>query len=113
MKKVYKDNRRLDIGQQPETKSGRRPANKPRINRLSPERFVPLLVYRVAFVRASTDALRRVFVRSFGGFEKRLFSGRTDPSASYPVLFRSASPFRVRRPGPTRPLYVRVFDSTG
>ena len=46
MKKVYKDNyRRRYTGQQPGTKSGRGPTDKPRKNRLSTAGFVPPSVY--------------------------------------------------------------------
>ena len=51
-------NRRRYIGQQPRTKSGRRPADKPRINRGSTARCNGL--HKVSFVRASEETFRTI-----------------------------------------------------
>ena len=45
MKRIYRDKKCRSTGQRPETKSGRRPADKPDASRWSTAGFVPLSVY--------------------------------------------------------------------
>ena len=104
-------NRRRSIGQQSGSKSGFRPADKPRVNRTF---CSSICVHMISFVHASGETFGTVsFLRRPGVQEVRLFPGRTGPSASCSAP--PAPPRRpaVHRPAPTRPWYVRVWDSTG
>ena len=112
--------KRRHTGQQPGTKSGRRPAVKPRINRLStvgqPAIVFPHSIY-IGFVvwcfrRGVQDSCLRC-PGSSGGQGGRLSPGRTVPSASCPARPCPAPPPRRARTAPTRRWYVRVLDSTG
>ena len=99
-------NKRRHIGQQPGTKSGRRPVDKLDINRCSTAGFVPPSVYigLPLFMlpkKRSGQCLR--FPRKQVG---RLSSG--EPTRRRPVLPGPAPPRRsaVCRLAPTRPWYV-------
>ena len=94
--------RRRYIGQLPGTKSGRGPADKPRV----------LLLHRFTsgfLCSCFQGHVQEGCIRSSGEEEGRLFPGQTDPSAARP---RPAPPSAMRRPVPTRPWYVRVLNST-
>ena len=114
MKKVYAQRQSRYVGQQPGTKSGRRPGDKPVINRLSTAGFVPPSVY-IGFPLFVLPRKRSGQLSSMPwGARGSVVS--TDPSASRPVRSRSALPPRrpaLRRPEPFSPWYVRVLDSTG
>ena len=107
--RLTKTIRRRYSGQQPGTKSGRRPADKPRIDRLSTAGFVPPSVYiGVSFVRASRDTPRRAVFDCLVG--KRVGCRLGEPTCPRPAPpSRRAPPRRA----PPRPWYVRVLDSTG
>ena len=95
-------------GQQPWTKSGLRPADKPVVNRGF---CSPIGLHRISFGRASEESFRTVSTMSEGQ-KSRLSSGRTVPSAPHFTRSRSALRSAMRRPAPTRMWYVRVVDST-
>ena len=104
-KGLQRQTKRRYTGSQPETKSGRHPANKPLVNRGSTGRFVPPSVY--------------IGIPLFVLPKKRSGQLSTMPRrVKGTVLFwanrRTAPPPRrpaVRRPAPTSPWYVRVLDS--
>ena len=109
-KEFTETNRRQYIGQQPGTKSARRPAGgQPVVNRW----FCSLVgLHRVFFVRASIDTPRKVFFDLLKG--KRDVCLLAESSRRRPVLPVPASSRRpaARRPVPTRVCYVRILDST-
>ena len=121
---LYKSRRR-STGQQPGPKSGRRLANKPRIDRLlTADKPVvnrgfcfSIGFYRISFVRASEESSS--CLRFFEKQESRLFPGRTNPPASRSAPPRTAphrpAPPRTAPPCPvpSRLWYVRFLDSTG
>ena len=104
---------RRNTGRQPGTKSGFRPAHKPRSIASQPLVCFSIGLHRVSFVRASRDTPRRVFFDRLGGNRGGCLLG--EPARRRPVLPVPAPPRRpaVRRPVPTCPWYVRVLDSTG
>ena len=87
--------RRRYIGQQPGMKSGRRPADKPWVNR----GFCSSIgLHRVGFVRASRDTPRRVIFDRLGGARDGCLLG--EPTRRRPVL---PVPAPLRRPAVRRP----------
>ena len=100
-------NRCRSTGQQPRTKSGFRPADKPLVNRT----FCSSIgLHRISLVRASKETFRTGVFDALGGTRDGCLLG--EPIRRRPVLPGPARP-AMRRPDPTRPWYVRVLDSTG
>ena len=95
----------------------RRPANKPVINRLSTgcQQRV-FLIHRFTYVGVSSLVLPRGREGQLSTMPRRskgtvvLWANRPVGVPSYPAPPRRST---VRRPAPTRPLYVQVFGSTG
>ena len=107
--------------QQPGTKSGRRPADKPWINWLSTARQ-PLVngslrssigLHMISDVRASEESFKTGVLDALAGNRVGRLLG--EPTCRHPVLPRPALPRRpaVRRPAPTRPGYVRFWIRQG
>ena len=72
-------------------------------------------LHRISFVRACEEMFRTVVYGTLEGYRDGWLPGR--PKCRHPVLPSFALPRRapctVRRADPTRPLCVRVLDSTG
>ena len=102
MRRVYKTIRRHYTGQQPGTKSARRPTDKMRVNRGF---CSPIGLHTVSCDRSSRVMPRGVFFYHLGVGEGRLFPGQTDPSASCPARPRPAPPSRRAPPRPDPPLH--------
>ena len=102
MKKVSETKKRRYSGQQPGTKSGRRPGDKPVIGRGSIGCFDPPSVYIGFPLFVLPKDRSRHCLRCPGGQQGQLSPGRTDLSATRPALPRPASPLR-RAPTPPRP----------
>ena len=96
------------IGQQTETKSVFRPANKTRVKRRI---CFPIGLHSNSFGRASREKFRIVFFRILGSQEvvSSANRARRRPDPPRPALLRRPA---MRCPDPTRPLYVRVLGST-
>ena len=95
----------------------RRALAVPRLNRWSTA-GQPLVLFRHRFTwDFLSSCLRRdvqnCCLRYPGGLEGRLPSGPTEMSAPWFAQLRPAPPSPVRCADPTRPLCVRVLDSTG
>ena len=106
--------RRRYIGQQPGMKSARGLAEKNADNPLVSRSFCSATgLCRNSSVRASRDTPRRVSPHCLENTRDGSILG--EPNRRRPVLPVPAPPRRlaVRRAAPTRPWYVRVFDSTG
>ena len=103
------------IGQQPGTKSGRRPADKPVINRLSTAGFVPPSVYMgfPLFVLPKRRSGQLSSMPRRARWSVVFWANRPVGVLSY--VPGPAPPCRiaVRRPAPTRSWYVQVLGSTG
>ena len=102
-------NRRRHMVQQPGTKSGRRPADKPRVN----HGFCSCVgLNGISFVRASGARSRTIVHDALGGRRGGCFLG--GPTRRRPVLPGPAPPRRpaLRRSYLFRPWYVQVSDST-
>ena len=97
-------------GQQPGTKSDRRPADKPRMNLLSTAGFVPPSVYIGCSSFVLPNRRWEQCLRFFGGQKGWLSSLRTVPLAFRSTRCRPASPLRR---APPRLWYVRVCESSG
>ena len=100
--------RRRYIGQHPGTKSGRRPAVRPRINRL-PTAGQPPVVFPHRFTYDFVCSCFRGDVqdsclRCLGMQEGRVSLGRTDPLASHPAPSRPAPPPRSAPPRTVPPV---------
>ena len=85
----------------------------PRINRWSNGRFVPSAVYIEFPLCVLAKRRSEQLLHCAGGPEGRLASKATEMSAPCSAQRRPAPPSALRRADPTRPLCVRVFDSTG
>ena len=90
-----------------ETKSGRRPADKPLVKR----GFCSTGLRRISLVRASEESFRTFVSDALEGTRDGFLD---EPIRRRPVLPDPARPRHpaVRRPHLTRPRYVRVLDST-
>ena len=108
-----KTNRRRHTGQQPGTKSASRPDDKPRINRWSTAGFVSPSVYIgfPLFVLPESRPQRLSLIRQSVRGTVLSWANRSVGVSFCPAL-PSLPLRRARSPVPTRPWYVRVFDST-
>ena len=112
VKKFTKTNRRRYIGQQPGTKSGRRPADKRVINRRSTGFRVLPSVYMV-FPLSVLPGRRSGQLSSMPWRAAWSVVSWANRSVGVPNCLAPPRPATaVRRPAPTRPWYVRVLDST-
>ena len=106
--------RRRSNGQQPGTKSGRRPGNKPLVRSLCSS----IACYMISFVRASEESFRTVVCHALKFLEgKRNGCFWTNKNFCVPFCLAPLHPDArhpaMRRPALTRLWYVRVLDSTG
>ena len=112
MKRVYIDKRRRYIGLQPGMKSGRRPADKPLINRGSTTGFVPPTAYMgiplFVLPKKCSGHLSSMPWRARG----TVVSCAKQPVGVPSRWARPAKPPRRAPLDPTRPWCVRVLDST-
>ena len=84
------------------------------INRWSSAFFCSSIgLHRISFVRASDETFKSDLFDALGGTRDGCLLG--EPIRRRPVLPGPAPPrpANVRRPDPTHPWYLRVFDSTG
>ena len=109
-KGLAKTRRRRSTGQPPGTKSGRRIADKLRVNR---GLCSSIGLHWISFVRVSEESFRTVVFDALGG--KRVGCSLGEPTRRRPVLpgpVRPAAPPCAAPPQP-RQWYVRVLGSTG
>ena len=115
--------RRRSTGQQPGTKSGRGPAEKPVFNCSATACCVPRFDMELILLVAQNEHPGRLFIQDGcsqrpGRHDGRLYPGRTDPPPSNPALphpvcpARAARPDAVHCPALSRPWYVQVSDLT-
>ena len=100
-------------GKQLGTKSGRRPAGKPRMKPRVNRLFCSSCgLHGISFVRACKGMFKTVVSDALGGKRVNCVLGKQ--TRRRPVLPSPAPPRRptLRRPEPIRPWYVRVLDST-